>query len=70
MMNMFKIKKWFFVGIMSLLGLSACKEEPEIVPMYGVVPREYDEKDTPNAYMPTSDNSENNLSHENKIPEI
>ena len=34
-----KLKSWLLISAMSLLGLSACKKEPQI--MYGVIPDEY-----------------------------
>ena len=36
-----KLKSWLLISAMSLLGLSACKKEPQIRPMYGVIPDEY-----------------------------
>ncbi len=64
-----KLNNLLFWGLMSLLGLSACKKETEIVPMYGVIAPKYCEKGVLDADMPAFDDAENSMSNENQIPE-
>lgn len=52
---------------MSLLGLSACKKEPDIVPEYGVIVPKYCEKGVPDADMPAVGGAENPMNNENQI---
>lgn len=64
-----KLNNLVVVGLMSLLGLSACKKEPEIVPMYGVIAPKYCEKAVLDADMPALGDTENPMNDENQISE-
>lgn len=62
-----KLNNFVIVGVMSLLGLTACKKDPEIRPMYGVITTKYCERVTSGETMPTLGETENSLSDENQI---
>ena len=64
-----KLNNLVIVGLVSLLGLSACKEEPDIVVMYGGPTSRYCEKDVRCADMPALDDTENPINDENQISE-
>ena len=64
-----KLNNLVVVGLMSLLGLSACKKEPDIVVMYGVPTSRYCEKDVRCADMPAVGDAENPMNNENQILE-
>jgi len=64
-----KLSNLAVVGLMSLLGLSACKKEPEIAPMYGVIMPKYCEKVVLDADMPALGDAENSTNNENQISE-
>lgn len=64
-----KLNNLVVVGLMSLLGLSACKKEPDIVPLYGVIAPKYCEKAVLDADMPALVDAENPKNDENQISE-
>ncbi len=64
-----KLNNLVIVGLVSLLGLSACKKEPDIVEMYGVPTSRYCEKAVLDADMPALDDTENPVNDENQISE-
>ena len=64
-----KLSKLAVVGLMSLLGLSACKKEPDIVVLYGVPTSKYCEKVVLDADMPALGDAENSTNNENQISE-
>lgn len=64
-----KLNNLVVVGLMSLLGLSACKKEPDIVPEYGVIVPKYCEKGVPDADMLAVGDAENPMNNENQILE-
>ena len=64
-----KLSNLAVVGLMSLLGLSACKKEPDIVIMYGVPTSRYCEKAVLDADMPALVDAENPKNDENQISE-
>lgn len=62
-----KLSNLVVVGLMSLLGLSACKKEPDIVLEYGVIAPKYCEKGVPDVDMPAVGDAENPMNSENQI---
>ena len=62
-----KLNNLVVVGLMSLLGLSACKKKPDIVSEYGVPTSRYCEKGVPDADMPAVGDAENPMNNENQI---
>ena len=64
-----KLNNLVVVGLMSLIGLSACKKEPDNVVMYGGPTSRYCEKAVLDADMPALVDTENPMNDENQISE-